>query len=327
MNRDNLISVCGVVDVASDDLAEYLREITALLKAHYENYEIVLIGNGLAAATLLHVQQLVSAHPRSRLLVLANNYDEDIAYSAALDTAIGDVVVLLDYRSDPVGTVLDMIDRVLGGADIVLGNNLNPDSNSIMYSLLSRTYYGLSEFLVSGPLEFDRTYFSCYSRTAVNLMTRDQSKIRNLRFLRKTIGLASESISYHQKPRVHPEAQTNIIGRIFARAEEALSFSVRPLRLISMLCLLASMVNVLYALYVLMSKIILSHVAPGWASAQLAQSAMLSVAFFAISIEAIHLNIILQEVRHRPLYTALNEFPSSHLIRADTRKNVVDVVE
>lgn len=323
MNRDNLVSVCSLVQGEPDGLAFYLQALANLLGKHYENYEIVLIGNGLSAEQRRATQTVLTGVSRTRLVVLANRYDEDTVFSAALDTAIGDAVVLMDYRSDPVTPVTAMIEKVLGGTDIVLANSKSPAREPLWYKVLAKNYYRMVELLVMSPLDFDRTHFSCYSRATVNLMTRHKSKIRNLRLLRNTLGVASETLDYEHPHQPQGIPKQDLASRIFARAEEALSFSVRPLRVVAFLCLGATLVNLLYAIYVVLVRLFISDTAPGWASTGLVQSTMLGILFFSLGILAMHLNVIMQEVLRRPSYTILHEIDSGTLSEQSIRRNVV----
>jgi polyisoprenyl-phosphate glycosyltransferase len=318
MNRENLVSVCTLMDGSAEGLADFLSDISGRLSAAYENYEIVLLSNELSQACMPDACKLVASTPRTRLVQLASRHDENIVYSAALDTAIGDVVVLMDFRTDAAAVVPLLVDRILDGAEIVLANASRPPDNPLWSKLVSAGYYRMVELLVSSPMEFDRSHFCAYSRTAVNLMTRHMGRIRNLRLLRNTLGLETVAVEYTPLP---GRRHFHMASRIFARAEEALSLSVRPLRLVTMLCLLASLVNLGYAIYVMLVRLLMTT-APGWASSEVSQSAMMSILFFALGITAMHLNIVLQEVQRRPSYTILNEISSnsSHTLR----KNVVE---
>ncbi len=322
MNRDNLVSICSIAQGAAADLDGFLNEVSTFLNQNYQNYEIVLIGNGINGYALAEVHRIVTATPRARFIMLATQCDEDIAYSAALDTAIGDVVILMDHRHDPSNTIPALITKILNGAEIVLATPVNAPTEPAWYRLLASAYYRLVEFLVLSSLEFDRTYFAAYSRTAVNFITRHKSKIRNLRLLRHTLGLKTETIAYQQKPNAPPPRRRDLFNRVFARAEEALSFSVRPLRVVATLCLIAALVNICYASYVIVMRL-LTETAPGWASSELAQSSMLSILFFALGILAMHLNIVMQEGQQRPPYTILHEIIGNQTAMPIRQKNVV----
>jgi len=321
MNRDNLISLCTPVEGSDAGLEVWLREAAATLAAHYENYEIILIGNGLRGQNLAAARRLVSATPKARLVTLANHCDEDVVYSAALDTAIGDAVLLTDCRHDPLAPLPEMAEKILGGSDIVLAHNLTPPPEPVWHRLLAACYYRLVEALVRAPLDFDRSHFSGYSRAAVNLMTRQHGHIRNLRLLRNTLGVDTITVDYRYADGT-PRRRFDLASRIFARAEEALSLSVRPLRIVAMLCLLAAIINVLYGVYIVAMRLF-TVTAPGWASAELAQSSMMTVLFFALGILAMNLNIILQETQRRPLYTVLDEC-SGGTTGPLQRRNVVE---
>ena len=61
MNRDNLISICSIATGTGAAMGLFLEEISTFLGQHYQNYEIVLIGNGINGFALAEARRLVVA--------------------------------------------------------------------------------------------------------------------------------------------------------------------------------------------------------------------------------------------------------------------------
>ncbi|EKD73496.1 MAG: hypothetical protein ACD_45C00300G0003 [uncultured bacterium] len=324
MNRDSVVSVATIIDNCSEKLTTYLQEATSILSKNFQNYEIILIVRKSSIQTRKELKNDIQHLPKIRLVQLANNCDEDIAYSAALNTAIGDAVVLMDSNQDPLATVPVMVRKILQEeAEVVVGHNISKHQEPLWCHLLSKFFYKFASLLCEQPVDFDRTHFSCYSRTAVNYILQYKNNIRNLRLLRQLLGLETMSIDYAGLP-IQITNSNSIIRRLFSRTEEILNLSIKPLRVVAASCFCLAILNIGYIGYILLVKSFGKNLAPGWAALSLTQSVVSLVLFFSISIIACYLNIISQEIQRRPLYTVVNEWFSDNDLHDFPIKNVVD---
>ena len=324
MYKDSVVSVATIVDEFSDSITKFLQEATLVLSKCFQNYEIILVARKNLIKTQIELKKSIQYFPRIRIVQLANNCDEDIAYSAALNTAIGDAVILMDFNQDPLETVPMMIKKILHEeAEVVIGRNATKQHESLWRDLLSKFFYKFAGLLCEQPVYFDRTHFSCYSRTAINCILQYKNNIRNLRLMRQLLGLETIQIDYAGVPS-RSIGSSNTIRRFFSRIEEIFNLSVKPLRVVAASSFILSIFNISYIGYILLVKLFGHNIAPGWAAISLTQSLFFSVLFLSISIIACYLNIISQEIQRRPLYTIVNEWFSDNALYDYSYKNVVD---
>src|SRR5207244_1834823 len=78
-----------------------LEDLTRVLRANYENWEIVLVDDGSRDGTTARVKELLGRYEGVRLLRLSRAFGLDVAITAGLESAIGDVVVTLSAETDP----------------------------------------------------------------------------------------------------------------------------------------------------------------------------------------------------------------------------------
>src|SRR3989338_8655240 len=252
MNKNSVVSVATIIDDYSQNLVLYLQEATSILSKNFQNYEIILILRKSSIKTRKELKNDIQHLPKIRLVQLANNCDEDIAYSAALNTAIGDAVVLMDSNQDPLATVPVMVRKILQEeAEVVVGHNISKHKEPLWCHLLSKFFYKFASLLCEQPVDFDRTHFSCYSRTAVNYILQYKNNIRNLRLLRQLLGLETMSIDYAGLP-IQITNSNSIIRRLFSRTEEILNLSIKPLRVVAASCFCLAILNIGYIGYILL---------------------------------------------------------------------------
>jgi polyisoprenyl-phosphate glycosyltransferase len=87
-----------------------LEDLTRVLKAHYENWEIVLVDDGSRDGTTARVKELLGRYEGVRLLRLSRAFGLDIAITAGLESAIGDVVVTLSAETDPPDLIPQLVE-------------------------------------------------------------------------------------------------------------------------------------------------------------------------------------------------------------------------
>ncbi len=101
--------VCRLRD--ERDLVESLLEdLTRVLRANYENWEIVLVDDGSRDGTTARVKELLGRYEGVRLLRLSRAFGLDVAITAGLESAIGDVVVTLSAETDPPDLIPQLVE-------------------------------------------------------------------------------------------------------------------------------------------------------------------------------------------------------------------------
>jgi len=78
-----------------------LEDLTRVLRAHYDNWEIVLVDDGSRDGTTARVKELLGRYEGVRLLRLSRAFGLDVAITCGLESAIGDVVVTMSAETDP----------------------------------------------------------------------------------------------------------------------------------------------------------------------------------------------------------------------------------
>ena len=99
--------------------------------------------------------------------------------------------------------------------------------------------------------------------------------------------------------------------------------STHPLRVVSALGLILSLVSVLYSAYVVLVYLFVENVVQGWATRSLHTSVMFLFVFLILTTLCEYVGRLIGEVKDRPPYYILEERNSSVLIADEARKNVV----
>ncbi len=316
------VSVVLVLRNNADVAAARVAEILQKLHATYENYELVVVDDGSDDATLLCLQPLLTQHIGLRILELSRHFGTEVAVTAGLENAIGDVVLTMT-PFDPPDRMADFVAEVQKTGGIVNGVAEHDDKRrhplrqwgSALYHSASRRFLGID-------IVQDATTFRALSRSALNAVVRIREKHRYLQVFAPYIGL---SIGYLPYRPLNVRGKTQLMPILQAlnqAIDVVVTSSLRPLRAVTWLALAGSALNVLYVGYVALIALFKAHVAEGWITQSLQNSGMFLMLFLILAVSSEYLGRLLTESRDRPLYFVRQESTSSVLVPIAHRRNV-----
>jgi len=322
-SADCFVSVVAPLHDDADIAEPFVREVVAVLKRHYDNYELVLVDDGSTDTTREIVAAVLRDEPCIRLLRLSRRFGRDVAISAGLDTVIGDFVVVLLPESDPPELIPRVVESCRAGAGIAFGIRAHRPVESPLLSLGTRVFYWYFNRVLRIDLPRNSTDFRGYSRQSVNAITRIKDRLRYLRTFGSYVGFGGSPFVYEprfRRARVRGRTPGEAVGLAI---NMTVANSTQPLRMASLLGLVLGFLCAAYVVYVLAVRLLSSDVEPGWATQQVLAATMFGFLFVILATLCEYLGRLLGEVKDRPLYFVLEEQSSSVLLVDETRRNVV----
>ncbi len=114
---------------------------------------------------------------------------------------------------------------------------------------------------------------------------------------------------------------------LFSAAHDAVemvtSYSVRPLRVVSATGIAVAALNLLYAIYVVVTFLSADGVERGWTTTNLQLAVMFFVLFLSLAVISEYIARLLAESRREPAYFVMEELTSDRLLADETRRNIV----
>lgn len=319
------VSVVCVIRNAHDELENMLGALTSELSRCVNDYEIVVVDNASDDESVRKLQELVGEGglPNIQVYALTKEVSRDTANWMGLENALGDLVALMDPRSDDLSVLPEMLRKALAGDDVVFASNATPPRASRGYRLARGMFESLYRAFTGVRLSQEAPTFRVVSRKVVNHMLRHPHPSTSYRLLPATGGFVRSYITYEGAPLVR---ESDSIWEGFDRGMQILvSTSRAPLRAVTLLSLFGAIANVGYAGYVVTVGIVKQDVEPGWVSVSLQQSGMfflLSLVLLVLGEYVLHMAALSNEA---PDYHLAQEFTSARLDNR-TRLNVEMVV-
>lgn len=298
-----------------------LRRLWQVLHDGYENFELLVLDDGLDDAARAQLRVLLTELDCVRVIRLSRRFGRDAALAAGLESAIGDVVVALDLRTDPVELVPELVARCRQGSGAVVGVDPLRTGQSDWEKAGARWFYRVARRVCDLESVEHATSLMALSRPALGALLKIKEQSRHPQLFLPYIGFDLQRLTYR------PGGRTSRARGLFGSVDRAIDLlvtgSMRPLRLISWLSLSASAVNALWMLYVVLIALFKDHVAEGWPTQSLQSGTMFFLLFLVLAVLGEYVGRILGESRRRPQYVLLDEWASSVVVEREKRRNVV----
>ena len=264
---------------------------------------IVYVDDGSRDGTWPLIGSLSKQHPQVMGLKLAHNAGHQHALWAGLEWAAAhaDAAISIDADlQDDVNVIPEMIDLFLGGKDIVYGVRRDRPTDTWFKRTTALAFYKLMSKL-GGDIVYNHADYRLMSRrTLAALMTYGE---RNL-FLRgmvRTLGFPQAMVYYDRGERFAGESKYPLRKMLAFAIDGITSFSVRPLRLISIVGLSFMLVALGVIVYGLAAWLC-GRTIQGWTSLLVSLWFIGGALLVALGVIGEYVGKIYAEVKRRPRY-------------------------
>jgi dolichol-phosphate mannosyltransferase len=299
--RPELSVVIPVYNEVENLSALYAR-LVSVLEGQRLDFEIIFVDDGSSDGSVESLGKLEQADGRVRVIELARNFGHQVAITAGLDYARGDVIAVMDADlQDPPEVLPSFIAKWREGHDVVYA--IREQRKEGWFKRISYTaFYRLLRRVASIDIPLDAGDFCVMDRRVVDLLQSMPERTRFIRGIRSWVGLRQVGLPFERQARHAGESKYSV-GRLMILALDGLvSFSFVPLRIITGLGIAVSALSMLMAVFFFVKKLLYGLSPPGFA-------ALIVSIFFLAGIQLITLGVIgeyvgriFEETKRRPLY-------------------------
>jgi len=287
-----------------DCLAVLHERLSKAARANFgEDYELVLVNDGSRDSSWQVMRQLASSDPHVVGINLSRNHGHQLALTAGLDLARGDLILIIDADlQDPPELLGDMVATMHSeGADVVYGVRRSRAGETAFKRVTAHGFYRLLARATDVDIPLDAGDFRLMSRRALDVLLAMPEQARFIRGMVAWIGFKQVPILYDRSERLAGETKYPF-SKMFRFALDALTgFSSAPLKLASHAGLALAMGSVLIVLYILYAWIAGQSI-QGWTSLMLVVVVLGAVQMFVLALMGEYIGRLYNEAKKRPLY-------------------------
>jgi dolichol-phosphate mannosyltransferase len=269
------------------------------------DFEFVYVDDGSRDESLNLLLDLRANDDRVTVLSLARNFGHQIAVTAGLDAAAGrDAVIVMDTDlQDPPEVSLQLIETWEAGADVAYAQR-RTRRDSPFKKGSAYLFYWLLTRLASVEIPRNVGDFRLMDRRVLAEVIRYREHDRFLRGIVAHVGFRQEAVSFDRDPRYAGSSSYPLRKMLKLAADGILGFSTFPLRLISRVGMLISMLSVLGAFFVIYVRVFMpEETVPGWAFIAVGMFLLGGIQLLMMGVIGSYLGRVYVETQDRPLYS------------------------
>jgi polyisoprenyl-phosphate glycosyltransferase len=267
-------------------------------------HELVFVNDGSDDASGDILREMCAKDPRVKLVELSRNFGHQLAITSGVDHAAGDAIVLIDTDlQDPPAIIGVMVERWREGWDVVYGRRTAREGEPRLKLLAVRVFYRLMSRPSETELPEDVGDFRLMDRHVCDELRGMREDNRYLRGLVAWLGFQQTAVSFARDGRFAGDSNYRLARRLRLAFDGLTSFSERPLRFASGLGLVTTLVALVLATYVAVTKIVdPSRSTEGYASLMIVVLLLGGIQLLGIGLIGEYLGRTYRESKRRPLY-------------------------
>ncbi len=299
--NDVLFSCIVPVFNEEKNIAKFLEDLRSHLKKTTNQFEIIVVDDGSSDRSKKIISSCVNS-PELILLSLSRNFGKEAALTAGLECCSGDVAVMIDADfQHPIALISDMILHWENGQDMVYGVRKNRNSETFFLRKIKTAFYKMLTYSQDIAIVPNAGDFRLLDRKVIDALNSMPEKYRFMKGLYSWVGFSSTPILYEVSQR-EAGKKMSFISLCKLAISGITSFSTLPLRLVSMVGIIMSLIGIIYGAYILTQTLLYGNSTPGWTTLVVFMCFSGGIQLVSLGIVGEYISGIFMEVKGRPNY-------------------------
>lgn len=288
MERKEKISFVIPCYNSTDTIGSVVQEIKTVMNAEMSNYdyEIILVNDGSPNGTTYDaIREIVKTEKHIKGVNLARNFGQPSAVMAALNYATGDYTVCGDDDGQtPFNELPKLFKKIEEGYDLVEAKYAVREKRSLFRKIGTAMNEGMATWLIAKPKGLELTTYWVVKKFVVDQMIKYPNAYPYLGglMLRATQNACNVDVTHRE--RLSGSSGYSLKKMIELWLNGFTSFSVKPLRLMSVAGVLVAVIGFIYGMVIIISKLLDPQVNAGYSSIMSVNLFMFGVLFFFMGL-------------------------------------------
>ena len=292
----------AVLEETARSLLNALDGLKSLGMVHPSSF-IYCVDDGSKDRTWEKILALHNSTPIIKGLKLSKNAGHQNAVLAGMlgvkDRTDCAITIDADLQDD-VSVMNDMIQKYQDGCEIVFGVREERNSDTFLKKHTALLFYKLMA-LMGIDMVYNHADYRLVSRRAIEELSHFREINLFLRGIFPSLGFKTASVYYKRKKRTAGETKYPLKKMIAFAFEGITSFSIAPMRLVTLMGVIVSLLSLGMGLWALIA-VFTEKVVPGWASTVIPIYFLGGIQLLSIGIIGEYIGKIYKEVKARPRF-------------------------
>jgi glycosyltransferase involved in cell wall biosynthesis len=278
----------------------FLRALATALAALGDVFEIVVVNDGSRDRTREAVLQ-VGRECRVQYLELSRNFGKEAALTAGLQAARGDVVFVLDADfQHPLSALAGMLECWREGWDMVYGVRESRHGETAVKRSGTALFYWLMKRGAEVEIPPDAGDFRLMDRKVVSALLQLPERSRFMKGLYAWVGFRATPFAYEVQQRAAGKSSFSLVRLVSLAATGLTAFTYVPLRAISALGVIVSLLALGYAGFVVADTFLFGNPVHGYPTIVVSIMLFSGVQLLSLGVVGEYLARVFEEVKQRP---------------------------
>ncbi|MDL2309333.1 glycosyltransferase family 2 protein [Bacteroidales bacterium OttesenSCG-928-B11] len=291
-----------VLNETSKRLLSVIDKLVHNNKISPESY-ILFVNDGSKDNTWMIISELHELNDTFCGLSVSRNVGHQKALLAGLEFVSDkcDVAISIDADlQDDVNAIEEMIDKHAQGNDIVYGVRSSREKDSFFKKHTALVFYKLMSALGVETV-YNHADFRLMSSRALNALLEYKERNLFLRGIMPLIGYQTDKVYYKRDARFAGTSKYPFNKMLSFAINGITSFSVKPLRIISLVGVISLIISLISLIYILISYFS-GNIIQGWSSMMASIWFIGSLIIISLGVIGEYVGKIYIEVKERPLF-------------------------
>jgi len=294
----------------AESVAVCVETTSRILESAKLDFEIVFVNDGSRDDTLPRLIEQAEKDKRIRTVNLSRNFGKELALTAGIDHAIGDVLVPMDVDlQDPPEIIPEFIEKWREGYDVVYGVRSCRKHDGRVKRATAALFYRIFNALSPLQMPDNAGDFRLIDRRVADVIRQMPERNRFMKGLFAWVGFNSVGVPYERPQRATGSTKWSIWGLWNFALDGLFSFSTLPLRVWTYIGAIVALFAFSYGSFIIIRTLILGIVIPGYASLLTVVLFLGGVQLLSIGVLGEYLGRLFIEVKARPLYVVDSTYP------------------
>lgn len=197
-----------------------------------ERYELIFVNDGSSDQTKTIITKAIQAHNEIKLVNFSRNFGHQLAISAGIRYASGQAVIVMDADlQDPPSIIPEMIHKWHHGYDVVYGQRLHRDGETIFKKVTARLFYRMLKEMTNIEIPLDTGDFRLMDRRVVDILKQMPETDPFVRGMVSWVGFKQTAVKYDRQERFAGSSKYPLRKMIKLALDGLTSFSMVPLKI------------------------------------------------------------------------------------------------